>query len=165
MFVYNIIKQDYFLPTFPPEEYKGIDTTQIALLQHSTVFEVSNTGSENNSITSTTEDTENNGKLDKKKFEAFIRKNKPYLNKDLKITDLVKPLNSNRSVISSFINKNYKMNFSRYMNSLRLIELDRLISLNNDNKYDMTELVAKAGFGSYRNYMRAKKDKKEQYEL
>lgn len=88
-------------------------------------------------------------RLDKKHFETYLRTEKPWLNPKLKITDLTLPLITNRTYLSTFINKEYGMNFSRYINTLRLEELERLRT---DSRYDRLseiDLILSAGFSSY----------------
>jgi AraC-like DNA-binding protein len=92
--------------------------------------------------------------LNKANFERYIQKNKPYLNPEIKITDLVLALSTNRSYLSSFINTEYGMNFSTYINSLRIREFANLKSLPENEGVTIQELAEKAGFGSYRSYHR-----------
>ncbi len=95
-------------------------------------------------------------------FEHYIRTEKPYLNSELKITDLVDNLKINRSYISSFINTEYGINFSNYINMCRLREYENLRSCSKLTNISNTELVEMAGFGSYRSYLRmAKQEEKE----
>lgn len=49
------------------------------------------------------------------------------------------------------------MNFSNYVNNWRLMEVKRLARLPQNKDRDIAELVAEAGFGSFRNYLRVKK--------
>lgn len=95
------------------------------------------------------------GKLNRSIFEKFIFSQKPYLNPDYKITDLIEDLDVNRTAISSFINQTYHMNFNRYLNCLRLKELDKLRSQPGNEKKSLTSLTRKVGFKGYRNYLRA----------
>lgn len=63
---------------------------------------------------------------------------------------------TNSSYLSAFINQEYKMNFSRYINRLRLEELQHL-RINPAHKNDNTiDLILHAGFSSYRSYIRVK---------
>lgn len=95
------------------------------------------------------------GKLDRTLFEEFIRARKPYLNPNYKITDLVEDLDVNRTSLSAFVNKTYGMNFSRYLNRLRLRELEELrLQPDNEGK-TIGSLLGKAGFDNYRTYLRA----------
>lgn len=94
--------------------------------------------------------------IDRKYFERYLHDCKPYLDPKLRITDMALQLKTNRTYLSGFINKEYGMNFSRLINRLRLQELDRLrLSARYSGRNNM-ELVLKAGFANYRNYLRVK---------
>ncbi|MDD3321553.1 MAG: hypothetical protein PHS59_08930 [Paludibacter sp.] len=92
--------------------------------------------------------------LNRENFEEYILTNKPYLNPDLKITDLVTELGVNRTYISGFINAEYQMNFSNYINKCRIAEFNLLM---NDPAYKETsrkELAELVGFSSYKSLKR-----------
>jgi AraC-like DNA-binding protein len=95
--------------------------------------------------------------LSRKKFEQYFFKHKVYLDPTLTITGLAEQLATNRTYLSSFINKEYGMNFSRYVNSIRLKELDRLMSLPANEGVSIRKLAEKAGFGTYGGYLKARK--------
>lgn len=95
------------------------------------------------------------GTLDRRRFENFIRDKKPYLNPDYKITDLVEDMDVNRSALSAFVNRTYGMNFNRYLNRLRLKELETLRSQPAGQGKSISSLIDKAGFKDFRNYSRA----------
>lgn len=90
--------------------------------------------------------------LTKELIDDYFKKNKPYLDCNLKLSDLVLMLKTNRSYLSSFINSEYKMNFSKFINSYRLNEYYNIKKEYKDLSDD--ELVEKAGFGSYKNFLR-----------
>ena len=94
--------------------------------------------------------------IDRSEFENYFRLKKPYLDPNFKIEDLGNTFKACRSIISSYVNKTYDMNFSWYVNRWRLEEMERLMKLRSNNGKDPQELVLKAGFGSYRNYVRVK---------
>lgn len=94
--------------------------------------------------------------FDSCRFERYMCESKPYLNPKLRITDVAAGLGTNRSYISSLVNGQYGMNFSRYVNRLRLEELDRLRTAPQSAGYTNMELVLMAGFSSYRSYLRVK---------
>ncbi|MDL2265310.1 hypothetical protein LJC57_05810 [Parabacteroides sp. OttesenSCG-928-G07] len=96
------------------------------------------------------------GKLEKESFEAYIQIHKPYLCSTFKITDLTEPLQINRTTLSTFINQQFEVNFSRYMNDWRLRELKELQGYLPYSKMTLRELLPLVGFGSYRSYSRAK---------
>lgn len=103
------------------------------------------------------------GKLNRRRFESFIRSNKPYLNPDYKMTDLVEDLDVNRTALSSFINRTYGMNFNRYLNRLRLQELKRLRSQPDGQDKSISSLIDKVGFKDFRNYSRAINAERKEY--
>jgi len=93
-------------------------------------------------------------KLDKKSFEQYIYHSRPFLNPQLRITDLTSVFKTNRTYISSFINNQYGMNFSNYINTLRLEEFKNLRNNPNNSHLNEKELAIAAGFGSHRIYKR-----------
>lgn len=92
--------------------------------------------------------------LSRESFDLFIRTEKPYLNADLRITDLVDMLHVNRTYISSFINKEYGENFSIFINKHRILEYNALKEMPEHSKMSKSELAELAGFNSYRNFQR-----------
>ncbi|WP_455673550.1 AraC family transcriptional regulator [Phocaeicola sp.] len=98
---------------------------------------------------------QHSGKLDRQRFEDFIHNEKPYLKPDYKITDLVDDLDVNRTALSAFVNRTYGMNFNRYLNRLRLKELERLRSLPENQGKSVGSLLSKIGYKDIRNYSRA----------
>ena len=65
---------------------------------------------------------------------------------------------SNRTYISAFINREYGVNFNRFINNYRLKEVERLRSeaVQKKQKVSSLEIVIHAGFSNYRSYFRAK---------
>lgn len=86
------------------------------------------------------------------RFEAYMRDCKPYLNPQLRITDLAVDLGTNRSYLSSFINSTYGMNFSQLINRYRIEEFCKLEK--ECPEMSRAELAVAVGFGSYRNFAR-----------
>jgi AraC-like DNA-binding protein len=99
------------------------------------------------------------GKLTRRRVNAYFREEKPYLRADFKITDLAEAMDVNRSVMSGFINKAYGMNFNRFLNQLRMRELERLQALPSNKEKNISKLIGKAGFTEERQYQRTKKNK------
>ena len=96
--------------------------------------------------------------IDAKRFAGYLRDKKPYLNPKLRITDVAFDLNTNRSYVSAFINKEYGINFSRFINRCRLDELDRLRQLPRSKSDTNLDLVLMAGFSGYRSYIRVRNE-------
>ena len=99
--------------------------------------------------------------VDKAVFEGYFKKNKPFLNPNLTISDLTEPLQCNRTYLSKFVNRTYGMNFSNYINSCRLYEIERLMAMPGNRNKTPESLYLQAGFRSYRNYLSAKKKLKQ----
>lgn len=94
--------------------------------------------------------------LVKEEFERFMHEEKPYLNPELKITDLVAELRVNRTYLSAFINAEYQVNFSCLINFYRIKAYDEL--RNDATKKHLTnqELIELVGFKSYRSFLRVR---------
>lgn len=85
----------------------------------------------------------------RKKFEKYIYEHRPYLNPDLRITDLMQAFHTNRTYISRFINREYGMNFSRYINMLRLREMEALRNDPGCSRLPEEERACLAGFSNF----------------
>ena len=110
----------------------------------------------------TTTITEEERAARRRKFEKYMNEHRPYLNPELQISDLALAFGTNRTYLSRFINREYGMNFSRYINLLRFQEMERL-------RNDLTcahlaeeERACMAGFGNFRGYTKMKKQMKEE---
>ncbi|MCS2297611.1 hypothetical protein [Bacteroides ovatus] len=97
------------------------------------------------------------GRINGKKFEKYIYEHRPYLNPDLRITDLMQAFHTNRTYISRFINREYGMNFSRYINMLRLREMEALRNDPACSRLPEEERACLAGFSNFRSYQRVKR--------
>lgn len=99
--------------------------------------------------------------INKETFEEYMQLHKPYLDPHLKLTDLVIALKTNRSYLSSFINNTYGVNFTIYINTLRMEEFQRLSSACGNKVFNIQELIFQAGFTNYQQYLRTKKQMEE----
>ncbi len=101
-----------------------------------------------------------------KRFERYMREKRPYLNPELKITDLATSMQTNRCTLSGFINRQFGMNFSQYINRLRMQEMKTLRNDPACSRLSEEELACMSGFGTLHSYIRVKKmfekEKKEQ---
>jgi hypothetical protein len=92
--------------------------------------------------------------IDKATFEQYLYNEKPFLNPQLKITDLLPDLMTNRTYLSSFINNTYQMNFSQFINKCRFKEyLDLKETLDHSNLNEV-DLILASGFRSYESFKR-----------
>jgi AraC-like DNA-binding protein len=103
---------------------------------------------ENNEDEITTVDSELNVSqtLLLNKIISVFEEEKIFLNSNLNITDVVQKVGSNRSYISSIINKKYNQNFCSFVNNFRLSEFEHIYIQNPSLSNEM--LAEKCGFGS-----------------
>jgi len=101
--------------------------------------------------------------LSQAQLDSYFRENKPFLDPDLKMEQMVKIFNTNRAYFSKFVNVAYGVNFSNYINMWRLRELDSLMEDPEHKEKDLQTLITMAGFGSLRNYWRVKKKLEEKH--
>lgn len=94
--------------------------------------------------------------LTRKDFEQYFRTHKPYLDPSCTLTGLAEALGTNRVTLSKFVNTNYGQSFTAYVNDWRLHEFDRLAALKANRNVPAKRLFARAGFGSYHSYLRAR---------
>ena len=92
--------------------------------------------------------------LTRERFEEYLQAEKPFLNPNLKIADLVEALGVNRTYFSSFVNTEYGVNFSAYINQCRLQEYQRLLADPANGGRSKIEISEMAGFSSYRSFQR-----------
>jgi len=87
------------------------------------------------------------------KLMLEFEQNKIYLNSQLNILDVVQAIGTNRSYISAIINQQFNQNFSVFVNSYRIKELERII---HENQHVSNEILAETcGFGSVNSLKRA----------
>ena len=79
-------------------------------------------------------------------LEAWIEKEKPYLNPDFQLSDLRQVLPMNRTYLSQFINAEYGCSFYHWVNSLRIAEAKRLLTEHPEIK--MKDIAQQSGFSS-----------------
>jgi AraC-like DNA-binding protein len=97
-----------------------------------------------------------NGKNDllKKRLVNLLEKKKRYLDPDLKITDMCRELNTNRTYLSNLINREFNLSFNDLINRYRT-EHAVLLLENNKNNYSLQVIATDSGFGSLSSFNRA----------
>lgn len=93
-------------------------------------------------------------------IDYYMKTEKPYLNPNYRITDMVEIFRVNRTYISSFINSEYGVNFSSFFNNYRMIEYTRLKVLPENSGLSKQTLIEAAGFNSLSSFKRIEKDLK-----
>lgn len=88
-----------------------------------------------------------------KNLIIYFAKEKPYLNSELKIDDLILVLGTNRTHLSNAINQFSGKNFNRFVNDYRIEFAKEYISKNHPD-CTKEEVAEAAGFGSVRSFER-----------
>ncbi|MDR1003491.1 MAG: hypothetical protein LBL97_00565 [Prevotellaceae bacterium] len=96
------------------------------------------------------------GEMNRQRFEQYIQQKKPYLNPNFRISDMVSEMDVNRTTLSQFVNQTYGVNFSRYINRLRLEKMQELQSMPGNLRKRLDELVKQAGFHDVKHYHRVR---------
>lgn len=91
----------------------------------------------------------------KKKLEDYFLQYRPYLNPELKIWDIARDLNTNRTYISKLINQEYGQRFSAFVNHYRIEEAKKLMTDPKTQNYSLTVLASMSGFLNYSSFVRA----------
>ena len=79
-------------------------------------------------------------------LEAWMQNNKPYLDKDFRLVDVMQVLPINRSYLSRYINTTYGCNFCQFVTGYRIEEAKRLLRERPDMK--LLEVAERTGFAS-----------------
>lgn len=102
------------------------------------------------------DDEEQRGALFKRYAEevnAWFEREKPYLNDDLRLTDLQRVFLISRSYLSQLFNKELGMSFSDYVNQFRVEESKRLMDA--EPLASIQEIAERSGFHSMSTFRRA----------
>lgn len=102
------------------------------------------------------DDEEQRGALFKRYAEevnTWFEREKPYLNDDLRLTDLQRVFPISRSYLSQLFNKELGMSFSDYVNQFRIEESKRLMDA--EPLASIQEIAERSGFHSIRTFRRA----------
>ena len=91
----------------------------------------------------------------KTKLISLMENKKRFLDPDLKITDLCKELNTNRTYISNLINSDFGVNFNDLINGYRVEYAKDLIRNGREKELSVQAIAAESGFGSLSSFTRA----------
>lgn len=88
-------------------------------------------------------------------LEKLFREQRPYLQHDLKITDVAGTLGTNRTYVSRLIRSQYHTNFSGFVNAFRVKEAIRLFGHEKFRNYTTKSIAEAAGFNNYNSFSEA----------
>ena len=83
-----------------------------------------------------------------------MKKQRPYLNNQLKIDDLAQQVSLSPKLLSNLINREFKVNFFEYINSYRLEELTTYLNNHEMDNQSIIELAFLAGYNSKSSFNR-----------
>ncbi len=86
-------------------------------------------------------------------MNTWFEREKPYLNDDLRLTDLQRVFPISRSYLSQLFNKELGMSFSDYVNQFRVEESKRLMDA--EPLASIQEIAERSGFHSMSTFRRA----------
>lgn len=81
-------------------------------------------------------------------IENYIKDQKPYLEAELSLDSLANQLKLHPKNLSQIINQHFKVNFSEYINHLRIEEAKSIFENNQDTKLTIKEVMYDCGFNS-----------------
>lgn len=82
-------------------------------------------------------------------------KNKPYINPNLKISDLAHAINSSSHSLSYVFNQYLNQNYYDFVNEYRIAEFKTLVVDPKYSRYTLTALSEKCGFSSRASFFRS----------
>jgi len=85
----------------------------------------------------------------------YFETEKPYLNSNLRLMDIARKFNINRTVLSQEIYEHSGVHFITFINRYRVAEALRLLSLPEYNSFKIETIAMKAGFGSRTSFYEA----------
>ena len=92
-----------------------------------------------------------------KKLQLIMVEQEPYLNANLRITELARKLSLNGPQLSEFINCRFKSNFNSYINGFRVEKAKQLLV--DKPQLDITDIAYESGFNSISSFNSAFKKK------
>lgn len=106
------------------------------------------------SIESATDNEMVFGELFRSNFQRVLLEEKAYLIPGIKITTLCDKIDTNRTYLSSFINRTYQCNYCVLINKLRIEHSIELLKQESIEKYSMNYLSERCGFSSLNTFYR-----------
>ncbi len=89
------------------------------------------------------------------KLSLYFQSEKPFLNPDLKITQVAQHLNTNRTYLSGLVHDRYGLNFSHFVNRWRIEESVRMFRDSSHDQYSTRGISELCGFNNYNTFTTA----------
>ncbi len=94
----------------------------------------------------------------KRELIKLLEEEKIYLNPELKITELCRLLNTNRTYLSVFINQEFKLSFNDLINRHRVKHAVLLLKTDTNDHFSLYDIAVASGFGSVSSFSRVFKN-------
>lgn len=89
------------------------------------------------------------------KLELVMRKEKPYINPNMKIADLAATISTSAHTLSYLFNQHLNRNYYDYINDYRIAEFKLLVNKEEYSKYTLSALAELCGFSSRASFFRS----------
>lgn len=89
-----------------------------------------------------------------KRLDHEMRKNRPYVNPNLKIADLAEAIGTTAHALSYVFNQYLQRSYYDYVNEFRVEEFKRQVEKKGVDKYTLSALAAECGFNSRATFFR-----------
>lgn len=91
----------------------------------------------------------------KKRLDDYFVEYRPFLNPELKIWDIARDLNTNRTYVSRVINKEHGVRFSAFVNRYRVEEAKMIMRNPKTSHFSLIVVASMSGFLNYSSFVRA----------
>lgn len=91
----------------------------------------------------------------KKKIEAYMTNEQPYLNPNLTLKHLSQNLKTNTSILSKAINSGFNQNFNDFINAYRVRAVQEKLAIPEYQQFTLTSIAYECGFNSKATFNRA----------
>ncbi len=89
------------------------------------------------------------------RLSGLMDSDRPYLNPDLKLSDVAKALDVTPQVLSQTLNTRLGIRFNDYINQLRINAFKQQLDGSDKSRFTLESLAARCGFNSYSTFIRA----------
>ena len=99
--------------------------------------------------------TEEECKELRKKLVAYVEKEKPYINPDLKMGDLASALDTSSHSLSYLLNQYLNQSYYDFINDYRVTQFKKMVADSQYSRYTLTALAELCGFSSRASFFRS----------
>lgn len=90
-----------------------------------------------------------------KKLVAYVEKEKPYINPDLKMGDMASALNTSSHSLSYLLNQYLNQSYYDFINEYRVTQFKKMVADSQYSRYTLTALAELCGFSSRASFFRS----------